>query len=89
MSRLILLGGSSSSSKRRGGLRKPKLKKFPKMPKSFKLEVLSSYAKKCEGIKKENALKLSEYNKKVKLRTDAKAKITAMKKQIAKMKGRD
>ncbi|MBK8393666.1 MAG: hypothetical protein IPL26_00225 [Leptospiraceae bacterium] len=89
MSKLILLGGSSSSSRKRSGLRRPKLKKFPKMPKSFKVEVLASYAKKCEGIKKENAIKLSEYNKKVKLRNDAKAKVTALRKSIAKMKGKD
>lgn len=86
MSKLILLGGSTTR-KKRSGLRKPKLLKFPKMPKSSNVDVLSAYAKKCAGIKKENDAKLSEYNKKVKLRESAKEQVRKMKESIQKMKG--
>jgi hypothetical protein len=88
MSNLILYGSSTRSRKRKG-LRRPKLKKFPKTPKSFKIEVLNSYAKRCEEIKKINTAKLSEYNKKVKVRTDLKMRITKIKESVQRMKGRN
>lgn len=65
---------------------KPTIGKFPNIPKSTNLSVLNNYAKRCEKIKKKYLEKLAEYNKKMKIKADAKAKVTAMKKQIAKIK---
>ena len=86
MSSLILFGGSRT--KKRSGLRKPKLKKFPKTPRSVNIAVLSNYAKKCESIGKENASKMSDYNRKLKVRSDIKAKVIKIKEHIKTMKGK-
>ena len=54
MSKLILLGGRSSKRrKKKGGLKKPKLQKFPKSPKKNDLESLNAYAKECLFVKTE------------------------------------
>jgi hypothetical protein len=83
MSIASILGGKKKKKK---GLRKPKLKKFPPMPSSTNIVVLNTYAKKCAEITKENAHKLAEYNAKVKVRTEAKARVKKLKEDIKKMK---
>lgn len=83
MSKLILLGGRSSKrKKKKGGLKKPKLQKFPKSPKKNDLESLNVYAKECLFVKTENAKLLSAYNKTVEQQKAIKAKVKAMKVEI-------
>jgi hypothetical protein len=86
MSNLILFGSGSTSRKRKG-LRKPKLKKFPKIPKTSKIEPLIACAKKCEEIRKLNVIKLNDYNRKLKAMKDVKTKISKLKDSIKSYKG--
>ncbi len=90
MSKLILLGGRSSKRrKKKGGLTKPKLKKFPKLPKRADIDSLRVYAKECLAVKNENFKLLSEYKKKVKTQKDLKAQVTKMKADIKSLREKE
>lgn len=68
--------------------RKPKLKKFPKTPKSKSLEVLKRYADKCAAIQKENDKKMADYKSEVKGVEAAKKKVLDLKEKARKIKSK-
>jgi len=67
---------------------KPKLKKYPPKPKAgASAEVLANYLKRCKEVDKDNAPKLSDYNKKVsKVKAEKKTK-EGLKKKINSLGG--
>ena len=66
--------------------KKPKLKKFPKTPKSNNVETLKRYKSRVADIQKENDKKMAEYKKKVNAIDAEKKRIASLKEQARKMK---
>jgi len=68
-------------------IRKPKLRRYPKAPKSNSLETLKRYTHKVSEVRKINDGLMAEYHKKVKERAALKKEVENLRKKATTLKG--
>lgn len=68
--------------------KKPKLRKFPKAPKSKSADVLKNYVARCKEVQKDNDAKMAEYRKKVTAINSARKKVQSLKDQAKRIKSK-
>lgn len=64
---------ATTRKKKSGTIKKPKLAKYPKKPKSNTLAAWKGFEKRCIAVDKANATKVQAYNKKISEKHQAKA----------------